>query len=156
PAVADRSRTRFDTDAVPPFMVKGKSAPVHAFALGAEVGDRGGTAREHSSVFVGRGDDLRVLQDVIARAATEGGEVVEIVGDAGIGKSRLVREATPGMQPSAFVVRGEPTGTTTPYRAFREPLRRLLAIERGEQRAMAEQLRAAVVAVDATLEAYVP
>jgi class 3 adenylate cyclase/predicted ATPase len=153
--VLERSRTRFDVDAVPPFLVKGKSAPVHAFAVGAEAGDRS-AADEHGEVpFAGRSTELSTLRDAIARAATGAAEPVAVVGDTGMGKSRLVREAI-GAAVSTFIVRGEPTGTTTPYRAFREPLRALLQIERGGPAAMADALRASVTAADADLEQYVP
>jgi class 3 adenylate cyclase len=154
--VVERSRTRFDVEAVPPFMVKGKSAPVHAFAVGAEAGDRGAADDQHEAPFVGRAAEIGVVLDAIARAATGAAEPVEVVGDTGMGKTRLVREAVAGARVATFVVRGEPTGTTTPYRAFREPLRALLDVGRGEQAAMAAALRAAVIAVDPDLAEYVP
>jgi class 3 adenylate cyclase/tetratricopeptide (TPR) repeat protein len=154
--VLERSRTRFDVETVPPFMVKGKSAPVHAFAVGSEAGDRGAAENADEAPFVGRATELGVVLDAIGRAATGAAGPVEVIGDSGIGKSRLVREAVVATAVATFVVRGEPTGTNTPYRAFREPLRALLGIERGEQAAMAATLRAAVVAVDADLAEYVP
>jgi class 3 adenylate cyclase/tetratricopeptide (TPR) repeat protein len=154
--VLERSRTRFDVEAVPPFMVKGKSAPVHAFAVGAEAGDRTAPDDRDEAPFVGRTAELGVLVDAIARAATGAAEPVEVIGDSGMGKSRLLREAVARGAVSTFVVRGEPTGTATPYRALREPLRALLDIERGERAAMASALRTAVRAADPDLGEYVP
>jgi class 3 adenylate cyclase/predicted ATPase len=155
--VLERSRTRFDVEAVPPFMVKGKSAPVHAFAVGADLGDRGGATNEHDEApFVGRDVEMVALRDAIARAGGDDAQPVEVVGDTGMGKSRLVREAVAAAGVATFTLRGEPTGTNTPYRAFREPLRAVLGIERGEQAVMAEALRGAITAADAELLPYVP
>jgi class 3 adenylate cyclase/tetratricopeptide (TPR) repeat protein len=154
--VLERSRTRFDVEVVPPFMVKGKSAPVHAFAVGAEAGHRAAAGDDDQGPFVGRTAELDVLVDALRRADSEAARPVEVVGESGLGKSRLVREAIAAAAVSTFMVRGEPTGTNSPYRAFREPLRALLGIERGEQAAMAATLRASVVAVDADLAEYVP
>jgi class 3 adenylate cyclase/predicted ATPase len=154
--VLERSRTRFEAEAVPPFMVKGKLAPVHAFAVGADAGDRRGAEDEDEAPFVGRSAEFGVLVDTITRAASGDAQAVEVVGDTGMGKSRLVREAIAAAALTTFVVRGEPTGTNTPYRAFREPLRALLGIERDAQPVMAAALRSAVAAVDTGLAEYVP
>jgi len=43
--------------------------------------------------FVGRAPEMQFLQDALTRAATGRGEVVNVVGDPGVGKSRLVLEA---------------------------------------------------------------
>ena len=69
--------------------------------------------------------------------APDGG-VLTIVGDTGMGKSRLVTRG-PRRRPacSSFTVRGEPDGTTSPYRAFRDSIRALLGIERADQATMA-------------------
>ena len=53
PEVLDRSRTLFETRALEPFMVKGKSEPVHALALGVEMGTREDSVRDELP-FVGR------------------------------------------------------------------------------------------------------
>jgi class 3 adenylate cyclase/predicted ATPase len=154
--VLERARTSFEVEAVPPFMVKGKSEPVHAFTVGAEAGDRDTDAVEDVP-FVGRAAELAAILDALGRARTGDAVSVEVVGDAGTGKSRLVREALTEVGVTVpFVVRGEPTGVSTPYRAFREPLRALLGVERGDVAVMADQLRAAIVAVDPELEKYAP
>ena len=87
-----RARNQFETEAVPPFKVKGKSESVVAFAVGAprysiadEVGD--------DLPFVGRDDEIDELLRQSAAAASGAGSVLEIIGAPGIGKSRLVSEA---------------------------------------------------------------
>lgn len=82
--------------------LKGKSEPVAAYSLVAvhEAGER-----SHSSPFVGRERELKLLSDAWDRALIGSRcELVTIVGDAGVGKSRLVGEALAEVE--ARVVRG--------------------------------------------------
>src|SRR5262245_5804388 len=44
------------------------------------------------SVFVGREEELRLLEGEFREAAAGGGRLVTVVGDAGIGKTRVVEE----------------------------------------------------------------
>ena len=92
-AVVERCPGRFETEALAPFMVKGKSMPVRAFSVERPV--RVGRRRViGDQPFVGRSSELEVLDHAVAVAASPEarGAVVEIVGDAGMGKSRLVGE----------------------------------------------------------------
>ncbi|HVM67589.1 MAG TPA: adenylate/guanylate cyclase domain-containing protein, partial [Acidimicrobiales bacterium] len=57
--VLDRSRTRFDTEALEPFMVKGKSKPVHAFVVGGVAGGR--SYGEEQLPLIGRETELAAL-----------------------------------------------------------------------------------------------
>jgi class 3 adenylate cyclase/tetratricopeptide (TPR) repeat protein len=85
-----------------PLELKGKSEPVAAHALLAvrEVADR-----SHSWRFVGREHELQRLADAWDRAAAGPRcELVTVVGDPGVGKSRLVAEALERID--ARVVRG--------------------------------------------------
>ena len=122
--VLDRSRTTFGTSPLAPLHVKGKSAPIQAFAVGSETGDR--YDADHGALpFAGRTDELDVLdRHLQALTSGEGGALV-VEGDAGVGKSRLVAEAV-ARHPALVVstVRGEPYGTTFPYRALRDAVRR--------------------------------
>ena len=61
PAVLDRSATMFETVELEPFSVKGKSAKVHAYGVGAEGGDRDARPTDELP-FVGRDAELAVLQ----------------------------------------------------------------------------------------------
>jgi adenylate cyclase len=78
-----------------PRRVKGSSRPVPVFEL---VGL--GTARGHIDVargrglsrFVGREAELRELGDALAHAQAGDGQVVGVIADPGLGKSRLVSE----------------------------------------------------------------
>ncbi len=150
--VLEGARSLFDVESVPPFLVKGKSEPVHAFALGAEAGPRPVGDAADAMPFVGRETELADLR----KAIDAGEHPIEVVGDTGAGKSRLVREACERAGLPTWTLRGEPTGTTTPYRAFRDPLRELLGLERGTPEAMAEALERVAASIDAELVPFVP
>jgi class 3 adenylate cyclase/predicted ATPase len=82
--------------------LKGKGQPVAAYPLLAV---REAAERSHASRFVGRERELQQLVDAWDRAlAGPRCELVTVVGDPGVGKSRLVAEALE--QISARVVRG--------------------------------------------------
>ena len=88
---------RFDLEEVPPLTLKGKAEPVPAWRL---LGSRrsadqrsGLTGRRHAPLL-GRAREVAQLLGAIDRLAGGGGtEIVGIVGEPGVGKSRLVDEA---------------------------------------------------------------
>ncbi len=85
-----------------PLTLKGKSEPVPAFRL---VSVLDAPERSHASRFVGRERELRSLAEAWDRALEQTRcELVTVVGDAGVGKSRLVAEALEAFE--ARVVRG--------------------------------------------------
>jgi class 3 adenylate cyclase/tetratricopeptide (TPR) repeat protein len=75
--------------------VKGKEIPVSAFQA-LRVVARSGTRRGsdlREAPFVGRGDELRMLKDQLHATGRDGrARLVSIVGEGGIGKSRLAQE----------------------------------------------------------------
>jgi class 3 adenylate cyclase/tetratricopeptide (TPR) repeat protein len=80
-----------EAEELEPLALKGKSEPVPAFRLLA-VGEA--AARSHDSLFVGRTGELAVLREAWGRAVLAGScELVTVVGEPGVGKSRLVDEA---------------------------------------------------------------
>ncbi len=75
--------------------LKGKSAPVHAFEMIGERSMRSrieATVEEGLTALVGREAELRALQTSYEAVAEGRGRVVFIVGEAGLGKSRLLYE----------------------------------------------------------------
>ena len=81
--------------ALGPVPVKGLAEPVEVFEL---VGVSALRRRLQAAVarglspFVGRQTELEALQQALERAGAGQGQVVAIVGEAGVGKSRLVYE----------------------------------------------------------------
>ena len=92
--VLQASRTTFETTELEPFHVKGKRAPVVAFDVGPVLGSRPGHADGEGSElpFVGREHERATFERIVATAAAGAGRLVEVVGEAGIGKSRLVAD----------------------------------------------------------------
>jgi class 3 adenylate cyclase/tetratricopeptide (TPR) repeat protein len=127
PEVTQHSKTRFERDPVEPFMVKGKIRPVEAHRIGAALRAAGQTTSRVR--LVGREQELATLRAAIQRALAGEGGVVEIVGETGSGKSRLLAE-TADWAAEARTVHATCESYTrdVPYYAWREPLRQLLGI----------------------------
>jgi class 3 adenylate cyclase/tetratricopeptide (TPR) repeat protein len=126
--VLDASRTLFETAELEPFMVKGKSEPVVASVVGAVRGTREQT-RASELPFVGREQELASFGSVLGAARAGSGRLVEIVGEAGIGKSRLLdafRDRAEGF--AIHELACELHRASTPYGATRKLLRGLLGI----------------------------
>ncbi len=139
PGVIDQARTAYEVTDVEPFRVKGKSEPVRAFALGAEVGPRERTG-SGGSPFVGRDEELDRLRSLFEDARAGRGNAIVVSGPRGIGKTRLVDELQKTVNAAVLEVRAEPYGTANPYRPFRDPLRDLIGIERAPNDEMAAAL----------------
>ena len=84
----------FETESLGPIIVKGKTEPVHTYrVLASRIAS--GKVRGISgldSPLVGREVKIAALQEALARLRGGVGSIVTIVGEAGIGKSRLVAE----------------------------------------------------------------
>jgi len=80
-----------EAEAVEPLALKGKAEPVSAFRL---LSAREAPARRPEARFVGRKREVAAIRDVWEQALSERRcELVTIVGEAGVGKSRVVAEA---------------------------------------------------------------
>lgn len=126
--VLDRSRTLFETAPVSPFMVKGKSKPIEAFAVGAARGVRTAIA-ESNLPLVGRDDEMRAFRAACDAAVGGTGRYLQVVADAGAGKSRLLDEFETVSAPLRFHrVRCRLYQASTPYFPFSELLPALLGV----------------------------
>lgn len=141
----DAANDRFELREVPSFLVKGKRRSVEAMAIESLA-----LSLESRSVsagpFVGRDRELAVLHDSLATALAGRGRVVEILGEQGVGKSRLVAEFRSSTGERAWVTaRCDPFARTTPYQTARVLLRRVLRIERDATATEAGTRLAAIV-----------
>jgi hypothetical protein len=87
--------------------------------------DTGGVRQVLCPVLVGRAGEVRHLEAALAAAGAGRGGVVLITGEAGIGKSRLVREAARAAEALGLVVltgRAVASDVPTPFRPFAEAL----------------------------------
>jgi class 3 adenylate cyclase/tetratricopeptide (TPR) repeat protein len=114
-----------ETTPVEPLELKGKAEPVPAFRL-ISVLDQ--PERSHRGRFVGRERELTLLRETWERASAGRCELVTVVGDPGIGKSRLVAEALATLD--ARVLRGRclPYGKGITYWPVVEVVRQLDAL----------------------------
>lgn len=93
-------------DAVQPLDLKGKGAPVAAYRLHDVIGDEQ-AARRHLAPLVGREAELAALAAAYERATSERRCVLAtVLGEAGVGKSRLVRALIDTTRNEALVLRG--------------------------------------------------
>jgi len=106
--------------------LKGKAAPVAAYRL---VSLLDAPARSHASRFVGRWDELALLAEAWQRARAESRcELVTLLGEAGVGKSRLVAELLASMDVRAVQGRCLPYGEGITYWPVVEVLKQLDAL----------------------------
>jgi class 3 adenylate cyclase/tetratricopeptide (TPR) repeat protein len=136
--VAARSRTTFESEELAPFLVKGKSQAVHALTIGAVRGER---AEDLSAdVFVGRERELAALATALADARHGRGSLVEVIGEPGMGKSRLAQETR--QLADQFVTVEGPSGSyhsNTAYYPFDILLRTTLGLGADADRAAITQ-----------------
>jgi class 3 adenylate cyclase/tetratricopeptide (TPR) repeat protein len=98
---------------VEPLTLKGKSQPVPAFRL---VSVLEAPERSHSSRFVGRERELAQIMEAWTHVQEDVRcELVTVVGDAGVGKSRLVTEALAGIEAHVVRARCLPYGEGITY-----------------------------------------
>ncbi len=82
--------------------VKGSSEPLVVFALESSLRRR---ATGGSTVMVGRAEEMGVLEVTLGRALEGQGQVVGVVGEAGVGKSRLCDEFARSAAVRGIIVR---------------------------------------------------
>ncbi len=118
--VLEHTRRSYAVGDAPPARLKGKSKPVPVVTLSQPLEPR---RQQETDLLVGRDAEMAVLRGDIEHLVTGSGGVVEVVGEPGVGKSRLVDEAV-AEAGDVRVLRCdcERTGAGTPYR----PVRRLL------------------------------
>jgi class 3 adenylate cyclase len=112
-----------EAEPIEPLELKGKSELVPAYRL---VSVRDVVERRHGQLFVGRERELGILREAWERVRSEQRcELVTVVGDAGVGKSRLAAEALASID--AMVVRGRclPYGEGITYWSVVEVLKQL-------------------------------
>ena len=129
--VVSRSQTVFAATALPPFRVKGKAEPIEAIDLGPVVGVRTSADRPRLPM-VDRERELAVLSAALGPARAGFGTLAELIGEPGIGKSRLIEEVRAQAEDLSPVVTScEQYESTTPYFPFRDLMRRLLDVPLG-------------------------
>ena len=156
--VLDRSNTLFALTELPPFEVKGKAQPVRAWSVGRAVGSRTRQVTLQRWPLTGRDAELAVMREALAAARTGAGRLIEVVGEAGVGKTRLLQtlqDEAAGLRLLHAVC--EAYSASTPYAVWTELLREFLDLGRDDADAVVEQrLREAVAAKAGELTPWLP
>ncbi|HJW21392.1 MAG TPA: adenylate/guanylate cyclase domain-containing protein, partial [Candidatus Limnocylindrales bacterium] len=143
-----------EVEAIPPLTLKGKAEPVPAFRLVA-LGHRSSTTS--ATPFVGRAAELGRLNEALGDAvAGRRARLVTVVGDAGVGKSRLIREFADGAGATATVLRGRclPYGNGITFWPLNEAAAGVAMIDAGDSPPVAiEKLRTLVRQTNPSLAA---
>ena len=124
PTTLDGLGGRFDVEALPPAIVKGKSEPLQVWRV---LGERVGAAPERTP-FVGRRDELASLERAFDEVAATGeARTVVVLGEPGVGKSRLAAELERSIGTRGTVVEGAapPAGEQLAFAAIRDTVRAL-------------------------------
>ena len=155
-----RGGASFEASELEPFQVKGKTEPVRAVVLGELVREsaRADDRTDDKLPFVDRERERAVLAASVAPVRMGFGTLVELVGEPGIGKSRLAEELRENCADMRQIsLRCEQYEASTPYYAFRPFLCSLLDVEldgsaEHNRAALAERL----VLVDEELVPWAP
>jgi tetratricopeptide (TPR) repeat protein len=146
-----------------PVPVKGLGEPVEIFELtgaGTARTRLEAAARRGLTRFVGRGVELEQLRGALERARAGRGQVVAVVGEPGVGKSRFLWELThsPHVHDCLILEAGSVSyGKATPYLPVIELLRAYFAIEpRDELRQIREKVTGRILALGPALAPAVP
>ncbi|HKO06507.1 MAG TPA: AAA family ATPase [Alphaproteobacteria bacterium] len=138
--------------------VKGIAAPVEAFELGKITGRARWEVRAAAhglSRFVGRETEMALLSDALKRTLAGRGQIAGIVGEPGVGKSRLVHEflnAQPATECTVLRVGAMPHDRHTPFLLIAQLLRAWLGVaDRDRQSEIGKKLTTAVAEIDGQL-----
>jgi class 3 adenylate cyclase/tetratricopeptide (TPR) repeat protein len=100
------ARDQIEVESMPPLTLKGKAEPVPAYRLLGLAAETP-AERGHGTPFVGREAEMARLSGGLDDAiSTRRARLVAVVGDAGVGKSRLIREFATTAEDRARLVRG--------------------------------------------------
>src|SRR5262249_9989102 len=139
--------------------VKGLETPVAAYELTGTVPARSRfqvTAARGLTRFLGRERELEQLGQALARAAAGHGQAGAIVGEAGVGKSRLVWEVTHSHRTHGWLVLESGSvsyGKAPPYLPVIDLLKAYCRIqERDDPRAIRARVAGKLLTLDRTLQ----
>ncbi len=116
---------------VTPIDAKGKAEPVPAYRLEEVIAGAEARARRFDAPMIGREAELRAIIGAFERSVADRGcRLVTIMGEAGVGKSRLVLEALRELGDRAIVLRGRclPYGEGITFWPVAEAVRRAAGI----------------------------
>jgi adenylate cyclase len=133
-------RDSFVVEELPPLTLKGKAEPVRAYRLVAHSED---AARVWGARFIGREQEITTLRAALDEIANGSGAVmVTVVGEAGLGKSRLIDEFKNSVQSRSIefvTARCASFEQQTPYALLARLLRSAFGVSRSDPAEVVEQ-----------------
>jgi adenylate cyclase len=162
-STAARVSGYFELEDLGPFNLKGVREPVPVFQLqgaGAlrtrfEISRARGLSR-----FVGREDDMKTLEAALARAREGNGQLLGVVGEAGVGKSRLCFELLERCRARGLMVlegRAVAHGKNIPLLPMLQIFRTYYGIkERDDDRAAREKIAGRLLLIDEEFREVLP
>ena len=149
--------------ALGPIAVKGLADPVEVFELVGASSTRTrmqAFAARGLTRFVGRQAELAALRQALERAGTGHGQVVAVIGEPGVGKTRLVYEFIRSHRTHGWLVLESSSvsyGKATAYLPVRDLLKAYFQIDdRDDGRKVREKLTGKLLTLDATLGPTLP
>jgi predicted ATPase/class 3 adenylate cyclase len=146
-----------------PIPVKGVTEPAEVFELvGASTIRRRlqAAAARGLTRFVGRGKEIEELSQVLELAEAGHGQVIAAVGEAGVGKSRLVYEFIRSHRSHGWLIVESASvsyGKATPYFPVIDLIKRYIKIEDGDDsRTVRAKVTGQILTLDETLQETIP
>jgi tetratricopeptide (TPR) repeat protein len=150
----------FVVEEMGPQQLKGVTTPVELFQVVRPTGVRGRPAAARGLTrFVGREEELRLLLSRWHRVRDGEGQLALVVGEAGIGKSRLVREFHGSIPDTPHIwmeSAGEQFFENSPFHAFSETLSQWLEVQSTNANETLAPLERALASAGLKLEEAVP
>jgi class 3 adenylate cyclase/tetratricopeptide (TPR) repeat protein len=146
-----------------PVNVKGLSEPVEVYEVagaGLVRSRMEAAAARGLSRFVGRDAEMHTLQRALENAGTGHGQIVAVVGEPGVGKSRLFYEFTRSHRIQGWLILESGSasyGKATPYLPVIDLIKTYCQIEaRDDRRKIREKLTGKLLTLDRALEPTLP
>jgi hypothetical protein len=150
-------------NALGPVPVRGLTEPVEVFELVGASTIRGrlqASAARGLTRFVGRQQELIALQQALEPAETGHGQVVALVGEPGVGKSRLVYEFVHSHHTQGWLVLESASvsyGKATPYVPVIDLLKRYCHVDDGDDaRTIRAKVTGQILTLDPALQDTIP
>jgi class 3 adenylate cyclase/predicted ATPase len=155
--VLSRSRTRFATQALEPFSVKGKTEPLATVAVGPVSSSVRADTDRDAAALVGRDLELAKLLNAADQASSGTGAFFRIVADPGMGKTRLVEELlTQRVSTRAVRVQCDEYSAATPFAAAHDLIGHALGIDETDAVGRGDQLLQLITRSAAPLLPWTP
>ncbi len=152
---------RYLLEQLPPIVVKGKHTSIPIMMVQGEQNSEGIHLQEpqYTLPLVGRSAEMATIEAQIAATQQEKGRVIQIIGDPGMGKSRLVAEIIQRTSQVGFnglAGAGQSTTTQTAYYAWQPIWRSFFRLSATPQPDELPQLQKALSDLNPTLLATMP